>query len=77
MIFSKQLVLLKKLRQPLRNFPERSFFCSQGGFPRSSAQTWDAQIEDDVSAGRLDDFARAALEEHRAGKTAPFPGDAE
>ena len=48
-----------------------------GWLSEKFAQTWDAQIEDDVSAGRLDDFARAALEEHRAGKTAPLPGDAE
>jgi len=46
-----------------------------GWLSEKFAQNWDAQIEDDVSAGRLDELARAALEEHRARKAAPFPGD--
>jgi len=35
--------------------------------------TWDRQIEDDIRAGRLDDFAAEALAEFDAGLTCPFP----
>ena len=33
---------------------------------------WDAQIERDESAGRLDALAERALAEHRAGQTRPL-----
>lgn len=36
---------------------------------------WDRQIEDDLKACRLDEFAREALAEYRAGKTRLFPPD--
>jgi hypothetical protein len=38
---------------------------------------WDRQIEEDVKAGKLDRLAEEALEEFRAGKTRPFPPDAQ
>jgi hypothetical protein len=38
---------------------------------------WDHQIEADVKAGKLDRLAEEALEEFRAGKTRPFPPDAQ
>lgn len=33
------------------------------------AAQWDAQIEQDIEAGKLDDLASAAIEEFKAGKT--------
>jgi hypothetical protein len=33
---------------------------------------WDAQIEEDARAGRLDALAERALAEHRAGRTEPL-----
>lgn len=33
---------------------------------------WDAQIEQDERAGRLDTLAEQALAEHRAGRTTPL-----
>jgi len=38
---------------------------------------WDHQIEADVKAAKLDQLAEEALEEFRAGKTRPFPPDAQ
>ena len=38
---------------------------------------WDRQIEADAKAGKLDRLAEEALEEFRAGKTRPFPPDAQ
>jgi hypothetical protein len=37
-------------------------------FAEFDAVAWDARIEVDVAAGRLDSFAAEALAEHRAGK---------
>jgi hypothetical protein len=40
-------------------------------------QEWDAEFERDISAGKLDKIAAGAIAEHRAGKSTPFPADAE
>ncbi|KAB2639078.1 MAG: hypothetical protein DVB26_07290 [Verrucomicrobia bacterium] len=37
------------------------------------ANEWDRQIEDDVTAGKLDHLVRDALGEYHAGQTQPFP----
>ena len=36
---------------------------------------WDRQIEEDIRAGRLDNLAAEALQEHRAGGSKDFPLD--
>lgn len=41
-------------------------------FVSFDADAWDKQIESDAGAGRLDAFAAAALDEHRAGRTKPL-----
>jgi len=33
------------------------------------SDTWDKQIEDDAKSGKLDDLAKNAISEHKAGKT--------
>ena len=38
-------------------------------FSAYEAAQWDAQIEQDIVAGKLDDLADAAIEEFKAGKT--------
>ncbi len=35
-------------------------------------QAWDAQIEADARAGKLDALADAALKEHKAGRSSPL-----
>ena len=37
-------------------------------FSEFDGDQWDAQIETDAAAGKLDDFANEALAEYRAGK---------
>lgn len=38
-------------------------------FARFDAKNWDAQIEQDLAAGRLDELARNAIDDHEAGQT--------
>ena len=38
-------------------------------FSAYEAAQWDAQIEQDIAAGKLDELANAAIEEFEAGKT--------
>ena len=43
------------------------------GWPAERTESeWDAQIEQDERAGRLDALAERALAEHRAGRTRPL-----
>ena len=58
---------VEEIETAIEKLPREEFFLFTGWLSEKFAQTWDAQIEDDVSAGRLDELARAALEEHRAG----------
>lgn len=41
-------------------------------FAEYEAELWDARIEADAKAGRLDSLADKALAEHRAGRTRPL-----
>ena len=41
-------------------------------FAEYDAAVWDAQIEADAKAGRLDKLAAEALADHRAGRTRPL-----
>jgi KaiC/GvpD/RAD55 family RecA-like ATPase len=38
-------------------------------FRKYDSDEWDKEIEEDVSAGRLDKLANEAIVEHRAGRT--------
>jgi hypothetical protein len=37
------------------------------------SELWDKQIEEDAAAGKLDEFLKEALEEHRRGETRQLP----
>jgi hypothetical protein len=37
-------------------------------------EKWDAQIDADIDAGRLDKLADMAIEDHRAGRVKPLDG---
>ena len=41
-------------------------------FAEYDADVWDAQIETDIKAGKLDQLAEQALADHRAGRTKPL-----
>ena len=59
---------VEEIETAIEKLPREEFFLLTRWLSEKFAQTWDAQIEDDVSAGRLDELARVALEEHRSGK---------
>ena len=44
-------------------------------FSNRFSDAWDRQIEEDIHAGRLDNLAAEALQEHRAGGSTDFPPD--
>ncbi len=40
---------------------------------RQTESEWDAEIEKDAKAGKLDDLIQEAREAHRKGETTPLP----
>ena len=44
----------------------------QGSDPDATGDQWDAQIERDIKAGRLDELADRALQDYADGKTTPL-----
>jgi hypothetical protein len=41
-------------------------------FAEYDSADWDRQMEEDISAGKLDTLADAAIREHQAGKISPL-----
>jgi heme-degrading monooxygenase HmoA len=68
---------VEEIETAIEKLPREEFFVLTGWLSEKFSQAWDSQIEEDFTAGRLDELARSAIEEHRAGKTSPFPGDAQ
>jgi hypothetical protein len=68
---------VEEIETAIEKLPREEFFVLTGWLTEKFSQAWDAQIEEDFIGGKLDELARSAIEEHRAGKTTPFPGDAQ
>jgi len=68
---------VEEIETAIEKLPREELFALTGWLSEKFTQAWDIQIEEDFGAGRLDALAHAALEEFRAGKTPPFPADAE
>ncbi len=65
-------MILKQLEETVAHLPadELTRFCEW--FFAFDAKRWDATIETDVTAGRLDTLADDAIAEHRAERTKPL-----
>lgn len=64
-----------EIEQAIERLPREQVLQLGDWFSPRFSDAWDRQIEEDIRAGRLDKLAEEALEEYRAGKTLPFPGD--
>jgi hypothetical protein len=53
----------------VRRLPKRELAKFRRWFAEFDAAAWDRAFEEDVAAGRLDDLAREALRDRRAGRT--------
>ena len=59
---------IKSIEQAIRKLPPRKLAAFRRWFAKYDAAAWDAQIEADAKAGKLDGLAAEALAEYRAGK---------
>ena len=66
---------IEEIETAIENLPRNQFFRLLTWIRDRFEDEWDRQIAEDVEAGRLDQFAREALAEYRAGQTTPMPWD--
>jgi len=60
---------LEKLEEHIERLSPEELKKFRAWFAEFDARVWDAQIEADSKAGKLDALAAEALAEHKAGKT--------
>ena len=67
-VFS-DMTRVEALEKEVENLTPEELTSFRRWFVEHDWQTWDAQLERDVAAGKLDDLAAEALAEHRRGET--------
>ena len=60
---------VESLQQQIQELSAEEIAELRAWFLELDWKRWDAQLEDDVRAGRLDDLANRALRDHTAGKS--------
>jgi hypothetical protein len=63
------MTTVAEITAAVRKLPKRELARFRKWFADYDAATWDAALEADVAAGRLDKFVREALRDDRAGRT--------
>ena len=64
---------IQEIEAAIEALPAGQFLLLREHIQRRFDQQWDRQFEEDVASGRLDAVAAAAIAEHRAGRSTPFP----
>jgi hypothetical protein len=64
-----------EIEKAIEKLPSQELFELTHWISSRYSDAWHRQIEEDICAGRLDDLAAEALEEHRAGGSQEFPID--
>jgi KaiC/GvpD/RAD55 family RecA-like ATPase len=60
---------VEELATRVQRFNREELATFRDWFRKYHSDEWDKKIEEDVSAGRLDKLANAAIAEHKAGRT--------
>lgn len=68
---------LREIEEAIANLPRKDFVRLRERIQQRFGDQWDQEFEKDVATGRLDELGKQALAEHRAGRSTPFPADAE
>ncbi len=66
------MLTVEEITQAIAQLPAEEVGKVRDWFAEFDERRWDAQIEADERAGRLDSLIERALEEHRAGRTRPL-----
>jgi len=66
---------VQEIENAIQKLPREEFFRLREVIQHRFDDEWDRQFADDAESGLLDEFAMAALAEHRAGKSTLLPRD--
>ena len=64
---------VQEIEQAIEKLPREDVFLLTNWLSTHFSDLWDRQIEEDISAGLLDDLAAEAIVEHRSGESLPMP----
>jgi hypothetical protein len=64
-----------EIEKAIEELPNQELFELTHWISLRFSDVWDRQIEEDICAGRLNDLAAEALQEHRSGGSRELPGD--
>ena len=67
---------IQEIEAAIDTLPPEQFLLLREHIQKRFDEHWDRQFEEDASTGRLDAAAAAAIAEHRAGRSTPFPPNA-
>ena len=63
---------LERIEEQIRKLSAQEFAQLRDWILQQDWSAWDRQIETDAREGKLDDLAKEALEDHKAGRTRPL-----
>ena len=63
---------VERIEEQIRKLSVQEFAQLRDWILEQDWAAWDRQIEADARAGRLEDLAKEALEDHKAGRTRPL-----
>ncbi len=63
---------LEEIESAITQLPADELAKLRDWFEQFASQQWDAQIERDAKAGKLDRIAEKAREDHKAGRSRPL-----
>lgn len=63
---------LEQLEKQIQELSDKELAEFRQWYAEFDATAWDAEIESDVHAGKLDELAEKALKEHHAGRSSPL-----
>jgi hypothetical protein len=64
-----------EIEKAIEKLPSQELFELTHWISSRFSDAWDRQIEEDICAGRLNDLAAEAIQEHRLGGSRELPGD--
>ena len=62
------MTTVKEIASAIAHLPPEELARFRAWFDEFDAQAWDKKIEADVQAGKLDELADQAIEDHQAGR---------
>ena len=62
-----------EIEAAIKRLPPKQIFKLAERLEQRLANAWDRQLSTDISSGRLNNIAQKTLDEHRAGRSKPFP----